>query len=139
MLVVKDAKTQRVLIERGRTFSDGRTSQENRLPGLNRRPNENVYVAARRLALEVLKLDERSVRFRLKGTTLLEEERGSTDYPGLPTKYRWHVVKARFGERDADASSSESSSDEDEAKRIKRHAEEDLENTSSSESDGEEK
>jgi len=89
----------RYLLERERKFADGRVKVLNRLPAMKRRPNENAYRAARKLATTILTIEETSLELDHTSSHLIEETRESPSYPGLLTVYRKHIIMGSIVEK----------------------------------------
>lgn len=85
------------LIEHSSESKDGRTKQLLRLPGTKQRPHENSFRTARRVITTTLNFEDNMVTFDVAKSSLLQEEKESSSYPGLITVYRKNVVHARIG------------------------------------------
>eukprot|EP00929_Paragymnodinium_shiwhaense_P052279 TRINITY_DN26199_c0_g1_i2.p1 TRINITY_DN26199_c0_g1~~TRINITY_DN26199_c0_g1_i2.p1 ORF type:complete len:816 (+),score=177.41 TRINITY_DN26199_c0_g1_i2:196-2643(+) len=83
-----------VLVQVGERQRNGREKPYERLPGAKRRPDENHFLAAKRI-LEKLSIDENAVVLQADGVKVLqEEETDSPSYPGVLTIYRKCILSA---------------------------------------------
>ncbi|CAE7649227.1 amt1, partial [Symbiodinium sp. KB8] len=73
-------------------WPDGKTSNQARIPGAKRRPDENQFLCARRILKRQLEIDENAVRISQE-VGYIEEDRSSRSYPGLKTVYRKRIIK----------------------------------------------
>lgn len=87
----------KILLEKNVRYADGRVIDTNRLPGIKRRPNENVYSAARRIIRTFLQLDEGFLQLKPGQVELIQESKESPSYPGVRTCYRKHIISGTFG------------------------------------------
>jgi len=85
-----------VLVEVEEIFGE-KKKQLNRLPAAKRRPDENEFLAARRLLTKTLMLDENAVSLRPNNIKVIEVEGDSHNYQGLRSVYRKRVVLADAG------------------------------------------
>lgn len=74
----------------------GIESHVKRLPGTKRRPDENHFLAAKRVLQRQLKLGENFVTIDAATEQIVEEDKDSPSYPGLRTIYRKRVVTAQI-------------------------------------------
>eukprot|EP00913_Durusdinium_trenchii_P031077 g29102.t1 len=95
MLILTNAETNETLIQTGQVWPDGKSSNQARIPGAKRRPDENQFLCARRILKRQLEIDENAVRIS-QDVGYLEEDRGSRSYPGLKTVYRKRVIKGEI-------------------------------------------
>jgi len=95
LLRLTKACTKELLIETGEVRQEG-TISHNRLPGSKRRPDENQFVTARRILRRQLMVGENYVNLHAKDVQILEEEKASPSYPGLPTIYRKRIIKGEI-------------------------------------------
>lgn len=86
----------KIIVESGHTGEDGVMTRSQRLPAVKRRPDENQFVAARRVLQKVLKINETLVVFDPTSVLVLEEETTSKAYAGLPTLYRKRIISAKI-------------------------------------------
>jgi len=87
-----------VLIQTGET-SGGQTKQLNRMPAVKRRPDENQFLAARRVLDRELKMDANFVTINSTNVKTVEEQKDSFSYPGLPTIYKKRIITAQLAPR----------------------------------------
>jgi len=69
---------------------------QNRLPGTKRRPDENHFLAAKRILERQLKINENSVNLDGKNVQIIEEAKDSKTYKGLHTVYRKRIISAEI-------------------------------------------
>merc|ERR1712190_196292 len=62
-----------------------------RLPGTKRRPDENQFLAAKRVLQRQLKINENLVNLS-KDVQIFEEHEDSPSFPGLSTVYRKRIM-----------------------------------------------
>lgn len=86
------------LVQTEQTFSDGKKSPLNRLPGTKRRPDENQFLTAWRVLRKQLKMDENLVSLDPKHVRISEDEKDSPAFPGVRTVYRKRVITAELAE-----------------------------------------
>merc|ERR1712008_264949 len=84
-----------VLVET-REIIKGESSTRNWLPAVKRRPDENMYLAARRCLESYLGINENAVLFNTSTVLTAEEEKESQTYPGLPSLYRKRIITAHL-------------------------------------------
>jgi hypothetical protein len=77
----------------------GQTKILNRLPGLKRRPDENQFMAARRIFDKFLKVSDNCINFEPRSISVVAEEKNSTQFPGLKTQYSKRIIKAHVDPR----------------------------------------
>merc|ERR1711920_396934 len=63
-----------------------------RLPGTKRRPDENQFLAAKRVLQRQLKINENIVKLDARKVQILEEDEDSPSFPGLRTVYRKRIM-----------------------------------------------
>jgi len=95
--VTKDAKEVLVEVEEevGDPSGEVKRSSLNRLPAVKRRPDENMYVAAKRCIHKHL-IDENAVTFDTGSVLIVEEEKESQTFPGLKCLYRKRIITANL-------------------------------------------
>jgi len=84
----------KLLVQAEQTSLDGQTITLNRLPGTKRRANENVFLTARRIVENNLRVNLNHVIFNTDGVEVFEEAADSLAYPGLPTQYEKRIITA---------------------------------------------
>jgi len=84
----------RLLIETGEVYPDGRRSTRCQLPGTKKEPHENVVNVAERLVKGMLHMDDCEVTFDYENQDVWEAELESPSFPGVHTIYRKAVVEA---------------------------------------------
>lgn len=67
-----------------------------RLPGVKRRQDENLFWAAHRLMDQLLKINENMITMDPESVVLVEEEKPSEAYTDLPTIYRRRIISAKL-------------------------------------------
>jgi len=75
-------------------LSGGPEMPLNRMPAIKRRPDENMFWAAKRLLTRVMKISDVLVSIDGENIVVFEEEKDSSAYAGLPTVYRKVVISA---------------------------------------------
>mmetsp|Transcript_86208 Transcript_86208/g.222030 ORF Transcript_86208/g.222030 Transcript_86208/m.222030 type:complete len:794 (-) Transcript_86208:390-2771(-) len=80
------------LVETQEVFPDGRTRENNFLPGEKKEPHENTQQAAQRILADFLGMQGHHVQLDLMKIRRIEEERPSPSYPGVTTVYRKEIV-----------------------------------------------
>lgn len=83
-----------ILVQTHQVLADGSKKDYNRLPGAGRRPEENMFLTARRLLRRHLKIEDNDVVIDPSKVMLSEEERQSPNFPGIRTVYRKHLISA---------------------------------------------
>merc|ERR1712232_1531316 len=68
----------------------------NRLPGIKKKPHENVQDASKRLISEMPELDGRNVVFDYEHPEFFEEKEMSPSYPGVMTVYQKTIVEGNL-------------------------------------------
>jgi hypothetical protein len=68
----------------------------NRLPGSKRRPDENPFLAAKRVLERQIKISEDDVRLDAGMVQIVEENKDSPSYPGLRTVYVKRIITAEL-------------------------------------------
>jgi len=93
------ADTREVLFLERKVFPDGGIQpqhraelNQHRLPGGKRRPDENQFLAVRRLIRQHLRLDPNDISFDKHDVMVVEEESDSISFPGLRTLYRKRIL-----------------------------------------------
>jgi len=92
MMILQNPETKETLVQTGQVWPDGKTSNQARIPGAKRRPDENQFLCARRILKRQLEIDENAVRISQE-VGYIEEDRSSRSYPGLKTVYRKRIIK----------------------------------------------
>lgn len=82
-----------VLVEVSEQAS-GVTKALNRLPAVKRRPDENQFLAAHRVLNKVLRISSNMIGIDPKNVLIVEEQKQSDRYVGLPTVYRKRIITA---------------------------------------------
>lgn len=86
-----------ILVQTDQVLPDGQKVALNRLPATRKRPDENQFIAARRVLQKFLDFDENQVILDPKKAKQYDDERGPTPaFPGLKTVYRRYIVEARL-------------------------------------------
>ncbi len=83
----------KVLLELAQEFADGRRRVRLRPPSEKMKPGESPRDAARRCLAEELGLGAGEITLS-EDYQVIEEEENSPSYPGLTTRYRFHVFAA---------------------------------------------
>jgi len=94
IVVVKVMKESSVLAETEEEDSAGKTTTLNWLPAVKRRPDENMFVAAKRCVTTYMCIDENAVIFNTRSVLIAEEEKESQTFPGLNSLYRKRIITA---------------------------------------------
>jgi hypothetical protein len=94
----KEAADPEVLVEVEEEIGDpgGEVTKTslNWLPAVKRRPDENMYVAAKRCVNKYLGIDENAVAFNTQSVLIAEEQKGSATFSGLQSVYRKRIITA---------------------------------------------
>merc|ERR1712137_313827 len=85
-----------ILVQTRVECSDGTEKTFKRLPGAGRRPEENMFLTARRLLRKTLRMEDNDVVFDPSEVLYQEEERKSSSFPGMKTLYRKNLIKANL-------------------------------------------
>mmetsp|Transcript_2664 Transcript_2664/g.8928 ORF Transcript_2664/g.8928 Transcript_2664/m.8928 type:complete len:784 (+) Transcript_2664:92-2443(+) len=93
VVILKVMRGTDVLVETEETFR-GTTKSQNRLPAVKRRPDENMFLAAHRVIAKALKVNDNFISLKQNDVLIVEEEKNSAAYCGLPTVYRKRIVSA---------------------------------------------
>lgn len=102
LLKLKNAETNKILVQTEQTYPDGSRVTLNRLPGTKRRPDENQFLTAKAIVSRQLQLNDNHVTCSQKDVHAVEEEKQSLAYPGLRTVYRKRIVTAILSRDDED-------------------------------------
>jgi len=94
IVVVKVMKEAAVLAETEAEDSTGKTTTLNWLPAVKRRPDENMFFAAKRCVTTYMWIDENAVIFNTGSVLIAEEEKESHTFPGLNSLYRKRIITA---------------------------------------------
>mmetsp|Transcript_127422 Transcript_127422/g.366466 ORF Transcript_127422/g.366466 Transcript_127422/m.366466 type:complete len:911 (+) Transcript_127422:101-2833(+) len=95
MLVIEFADTGAVLVQTEHENPSGHKTALNRLPGAKSRPDENVFLSARRILRRQLEIDDNMAEINPVFSTV-EERRPGDAYPGLRTVYRKRLIHAKI-------------------------------------------
>jgi len=93
--IVKAGSSDMLVVAKETAVDGGLHSAEvvqNRLPGSKRRPDENQFLAAKRILQRQLNISENQITFFANRVRLFEEEKDSPSYPGLHTIYRKRII-----------------------------------------------
>merc|ERR1711879_690339 len=93
------------LVETVEKLENKRQNRLDRLPAIKRRPDENQFVAMRKL-LKRLRIDENFVFLDNMKVSVYEEGKESPSYPGIATLYRKRVISGELS-RPSDGGNSE--------------------------------
>lgn len=96
VLRIENGATGQILVQTEEAHSDGVKETRNRLPGHKRRPDENQFVAVRRVLLQELGIHENWIHIDAQGIKVLEEEKDSPSYPDLRTLYRKRIIAVKI-------------------------------------------
>jgi hypothetical protein len=107
LLKLKNAETNKILVQTEQNYPDGTRVTLNRLPGTKRRPDENQFLTAKQIVQRQLQISDNHVTCNQKDVHAVEEEKQSLAYPGLRTVYRKRIVTALLT-KDADEEDGES-------------------------------
>jgi len=91
IVILKVMRGTEVLVETQEIIK-GNSSTLNWLPAVKRRPDENMYLAARRCLKSCLGISENAVLFNTSTVLIAEEEKESQTFPGLPSLYRKRII-----------------------------------------------
>mmetsp|Transcript_50428 Transcript_50428/g.141101 ORF Transcript_50428/g.141101 Transcript_50428/m.141101 type:complete len:744 (-) Transcript_50428:184-2415(-) len=94
-LAITNKRTGEVLVEASETVH-GKTVNLEWLPACRRRPDENQFLTAKKLLLDVLGFEENSVVLDPNDVLSMEETKESITIPGLMCKYRKRIIFAAF-------------------------------------------
>merc|ERR1712226_136270 len=72
----------------------------NRLPGSKRRPDENHFLAAKRVLSRQLHISEDYIKIDEQGVHIVQEDKDSPSYPGLRTVYVKRIISAELEDAD---------------------------------------
>eukprot|EP00929_Paragymnodinium_shiwhaense_P084242 TRINITY_DN45025_c0_g1_i1.p1 TRINITY_DN45025_c0_g1~~TRINITY_DN45025_c0_g1_i1.p1 ORF type:complete len:862 (+),score=212.26 TRINITY_DN45025_c0_g1_i1:119-2704(+) len=95
LLRLERADTGELLVELPQEGATNGASME-RPPATKRQPDENQFLAAKRLIRKRLLFDENWVNFQPGQSNVVEEESPSSKFPGLVTVYRKTVLSAKI-------------------------------------------
>mmetsp|Transcript_90387 Transcript_90387/g.189052 ORF Transcript_90387/g.189052 Transcript_90387/m.189052 type:complete len:640 (-) Transcript_90387:275-2194(-) len=85
-----------VIVEVEETKNDGTKKELKRLPAVKRREDENPFIAAHRVLSKVLRINENLVELQHENIQLVQEQKDSKAYAGLPTLYRRRIITAKL-------------------------------------------
>eukprot|EP00928_Gymnodinium_smaydae_P010988 TRINITY_DN14123_c0_g1_i2.p1 TRINITY_DN14123_c0_g1~~TRINITY_DN14123_c0_g1_i2.p1 ORF type:complete len:181 (+),score=41.59 TRINITY_DN14123_c0_g1_i2:343-885(+) len=91
------------LVEIEEQLEDGATKHIDRLPGIKRRPDENIFAAAQKLLRRHLHANENFVTINARKTCTNEVTKDSANYPAIKTIYRRRIVYATLHAQEANA------------------------------------
>mmetsp|Transcript_21080 Transcript_21080/g.41158 ORF Transcript_21080/g.41158 Transcript_21080/m.41158 type:complete len:749 (-) Transcript_21080:283-2529(-) len=94
IVVVKVMKEASVLAETEAEDATGKKTTLNWLPAVKRRPDENMFFAAKRCVTTYMWTDENAVTFNTSSVLIAEEEKESQTFPGLNSLYRKRIITA---------------------------------------------
>eukprot|EP00928_Gymnodinium_smaydae_P033371 TRINITY_DN23921_c0_g1_i1.p2 TRINITY_DN23921_c0_g1~~TRINITY_DN23921_c0_g1_i1.p2 ORF type:complete len:568 (+),score=183.33 TRINITY_DN23921_c0_g1_i1:2173-3876(+) len=95
LLITKEGEDE-ILVETQEKLKDGTINTLDRLPGIKRRPDENMFSAGQKLLTRQLQIDENCVSIDGKNTQTIEKEKESAHYPGIRTLYRRRIIRAEL-------------------------------------------
>jgi len=95
LVILRDAKTNRMLVQTSLTDEKGAEKAVPRLPGNKCRPDENHFICARQTVQREIELDENALVFD-ETVRFVEEVQVSPNYPGIKTVYRKFLVTANI-------------------------------------------
>jgi len=97
VLIVKVMrKNGDIIVEVEEVKADGTKKDLTRLPAVKRRDDEHPFIAAHRVLSKVLRISETMVEMQTDNMQLVEEQKDSQAYAGLPTLYRRRIVTANL-------------------------------------------
>mmetsp|Transcript_66623 Transcript_66623/g.192425 ORF Transcript_66623/g.192425 Transcript_66623/m.192425 type:complete len:788 (+) Transcript_66623:110-2473(+) len=86
-----------VIVEAEEAVKDSKQVLQ-RLPAVKRRHDEHQFLAARRLIMRYLRINENCIKINETDVRVVEEETESKSYPGLSTIYRKRFITAEMTE-----------------------------------------
>jgi len=92
---------EKILIETGEQYPDGRRREIPRLPGTKKNPHETLRESAARLLRELTGFVEGTVDFYFDEKEVYEEETESPTYPGVRTVYRKEIIEGIVSTNDS--------------------------------------
>uniref|UniRef100_A0A7S2FVZ8 Protein kinase domain-containing protein n=1 Tax=Alexandrium andersonii TaxID=327968 RepID=A0A7S2FVZ8_9DINO len=95
VVVLKITKGTDVLVE-VKEERGGKTKTLNWLPGVKRRPDENMFLAAHRAINKVLKVNDNFVSLNASTVLVMEEKKQSPAYCGMHTVYKKRIISAQL-------------------------------------------
>jgi len=98
VIVLKLTKKSGEMLVQAYQQDAGGAKKGERLPGVKRRQDENLFWAVHRLFDSLLKINENMVVMEPENVVLLEEEKPSEVYTNLPTIYRRRIIQATIVE-----------------------------------------
>jgi len=98
VVILKITRGTDVLVEVEETKGETKRTL-NWLPAVKRRPDENMFLAAHRVIVNNLKINENLITLKPKEVMILEEEKESAAY-SVPTLYRKHFVVAELQDQE---------------------------------------
>ncbi len=111
---------QKILIEAKQEFNDKRIRSRNRPPSEKIRQGESYIEAAIRCLQEELDLERQNIKVIPSTYHQTQQERDALSYPGLYTRYIFHIVEARVsGLPDTDFWTNESAQNKNDP--VRRH------------------
>ncbi|CAE7462623.1 CIPK25 [Symbiodinium microadriaticum] len=94
------SRKDRLLIEVGEQYPDGRRRAASRLPGTKKFPHESSQETAFRVLQDLLGVTARAANFAFEDTEVYEEEMDSPSFPGVRTVYRKEIMEGHLKETD---------------------------------------
>merc|ERR1719362_1823057 len=91
IVILKVMRGTEVLVETQEIIK-GKSNTLNWLPAVKRRPDENMYLAAKRCLQRCCGISENAVKFNTSTVLIAEEEKESQQFPGLPSLYRKRII-----------------------------------------------
>eukprot|EP00928_Gymnodinium_smaydae_P030565 TRINITY_DN22695_c0_g1_i1.p1 TRINITY_DN22695_c0_g1~~TRINITY_DN22695_c0_g1_i1.p1 ORF type:complete len:755 (-),score=174.66 TRINITY_DN22695_c0_g1_i1:255-2519(-) len=95
LFITKEGEDE-ALVETQEKFNDGTVNKFERLPGIKRRPDENIFSAGQKLLSRQLHANENLVTIDAANTKTIEEVKDSPHYPLLKTVYRRRIINAEL-------------------------------------------
>jgi len=83
---------QKIFVETGEKYADGRKRNITRLPGTKKEPHMNSKQMADRIVAEMLDVGDAKVNFDFTTKEVFEELEDSPSYPGVQTVYRKEII-----------------------------------------------
>merc|ERR1712050_258645 len=92
-LQIVKPETGEVLVQTQQTIN-AETKLEDRLPYAKRRPDENHFLAARRVLDKVLRIDANYINMSPHDVRFSEKTKNSKGFPALRSQFRKHIIQA---------------------------------------------
>lgn len=96
LLKLVNSEDETILVQTDVTHPNQEKVEAKRLPATKRRPDENVFFAAKKILRKMLNIDENSVSFDGTDVEFAEEDRQSKAYPEFRTIRRKRIVTGRL-------------------------------------------